>query len=122
MNKLRSSLPLLCIAYGLLVAPTASAHGVQPVGTTVARDIGPYQLAATPLWLIPVGGAVPWVVGVMEAALAVFVLLVGGATVLRLFMHHRRRPVSARANALLTSSLAVCAVTALVAFVTTQFI
>jgi hypothetical protein len=60
-------------------------------------------------------------VGAIPAALGM-VLIVGGAMALRLAMHHRRLPVSARTNLLLTSSMAVCAVIALAAVVVTQFI
>jgi hypothetical protein len=61
-------------------------------------------------------------VGAIPAALGMFVLIVGGAMALRLAMHHRRLPVSARTNLLLTSSMAMCAVIALAAVVVTQFI
>jgi hypothetical protein len=86
MKTLRSSLLFLGAALALLVPPTASAHVLQPVGTTVVQDVGPYQLAATmtvpntlpaplsvqiaaeqsfsavvaiTLWLVPAGGSLP---------------------------------------------------------------
>jgi hypothetical protein len=65
---------------------------------------------------------ISWVVVVMAAALAAFVLIVGGAMVLRLTMHRRRLPVSARTNVLLTSSMAACALIALVALFATQLV
>src|ERR1700730_13229521 len=86
MKTLRGFLVFVGAAFALLVAPTASAHVLQPVGTTVVQDLGPYQLAATmmvpntlpaqlsvqiapeqpfsgvvaiTLWLVPVGGPLP---------------------------------------------------------------
>jgi len=58
-----------------------------------------------------------WVVALIPAALGAFVLIIGGAMVVRL-----RRRMSPRFNELLTSSMALCALVALVAFVTTQLI
>jgi hypothetical protein len=58
-----------------------------------------------------------WIVAVIPAALGAFVLLLFGATVLRL-----RRPTSPRLDLALTSSLALCALVALSACVATQFI
>jgi hypothetical protein len=58
-----------------------------------------------------------WVPALIPAALGGFVLIVGGAMVVRL-----RRRMSPRLNELLTSSMTLCALVALVAFVATQLI
>jgi len=91
-------------AFALLSPATTFAHGVHPVGTTVAAPAG------------------AWIVGVIPAALGLFVVILGGAMALRVVAHRRRGPVSARTQALFTSSMAVCALVALVAVVATQFI
>ena len=197
MQVIKYFLLLVYVAVALLVPPTASAHDVQPVGTTVVQDLGPYTLTATislpnalpgavsvqiapqqsfsglvsvTLWLVPIGAPSPtpppahviseqgsfvaqlpitgpgdyelgfqasgqggsgearvpvtvaqqpfgWVVALIPAALGAFVLIIGGAMVVRL-----RRRMSPRFNELLTSSMALCALIALVAFVATQLI
>jgi zinc transporter ZupT len=58
-----------------------------------------------------------WIAALIPAALGAFVLIIGGAMVVRL-----RRVTSHRINQLLTSSMALCALVALVAVVVTQFI
>jgi hypothetical protein len=58
-----------------------------------------------------------WIVALIPAALGAFVVILGGAMVVRL-----RRRMSPRMNELLTASMALCAVVALVACVATQFI
>jgi hypothetical protein len=95
------SLLLLGVVFVVLLPSTADAHPIS----------GHRSVAAQPD---------AWVVNAMFAALAAFVLIVGGAMTLRLRMHRRRLTVSARTNLLLTMSMAACAVVALVAFVATQ--
>jgi F0F1-type ATP synthase membrane subunit c/vacuolar-type H+-ATPase subunit K len=97
------TLPVVGAVIALIVPSIASAHHVQPGA-------------------LPNAQTVPWLVVVLAAALVLFALVVGGALVLRLVRHRRRLPVAAPTHVLLTSTMAGCAVIALVAFVATQFI
>jgi heme/copper-type cytochrome/quinol oxidase subunit 2 len=102
MNPVRSVLALVGMAAAVGMPAIAFAHPQQPDGTVVAQPVS-------------------WVVMVMLGALGLFVLIVSGATVLRVVRYRRRQPLAARTPGLLTASMAGCAVVALVAFVATQF-
>jgi hypothetical protein len=102
---LKRAVVLVGMASALFMPATVSAHPLQPGG--------PISVATQP---------VSPVVLMMLGALGLFVLIVSGATLVRLTMHRRRQPLAARMEALLTTSMAGCAVVALVAFVVTQFI
>ena len=47
MERFRTAILFLGAVYALLPPPVASAHVMQPAGTTLVQDLGPYRLALT---------------------------------------------------------------------------
>jgi hypothetical protein len=125
------AITLWLVPAGASLRTPPPAHVISARGTIVAQlpvaDPGDYELALQASGQAGEGEArVPvtvaqqpfaWIAALIPAALGAFVLIIGGAMVVRL-----RRVTSHRINQLLTSSMALCALVALVAVVVTQFI